>query len=613
MFNKIFRIIASIFAIIFLMGISIYDFSATEKSDAENAAAWKKLSKSGMASNIDTPGVTPVFKEAPVNINSLPLRDNPNIYQYDDPDSVVTMYVTVWQGTSSDNTNHTWKEVNDSTKFFFENMEQVEVNKADALIQVGDENGPTPGELGYGDILPNSIISIRGNTASMAPQKSYKIELFDQAGEWRGQKTIVLNKHFDDITRVRNKLCFDLMKSIPNMVSLRTQFVHLYVRDQTIVPPETLFKDYGLFTQIEQPNKKFLTNHLLDRYGQLYKAIMFEFYRYPDQIRLADDPLYSEEEFSKVLEIKGNKDHSKLIQMLDDVNNWAIPIEHTFAKYFDADNYFTWMAFNILIGNVDTDAQNFFLYSPQNSEKWYFLPWDYDGALMRQDREINNDYPLSQREQGISDYWNGILHRRVLMVPKYREMLDQKIKEMYDFLTPERLNDTLNVYRPVVEPYVAKMPDILYLNGTIETYDYANSLIPDEPVINYELYKESIKYPMPFYLGSPEDLGATYRFNWDAAYDFNAQDINYHLEVATDWDFKDIVREATSINLAWVDVPYLQPGTYYWRVMATNENEKEQLPFDYFLDSEDYPHYGMKHLYVSAEGKIVEDKSGEVK
>ena len=54
--------------------------------------------------------------------------------------------------------------------------------------------------------------------------------------------------------RFRNKLTYDLMKKIPQMLSLRTQFVHLYVKDNTDGTSDS-FADYGLYTQVEQLNK----------------------------------------------------------------------------------------------------------------------------------------------------------------------------------------------------------------------------------------------------------------------------------------------------------------------------------------------------------------------
>lgn len=602
--RKIIRSIFVVLVVLFLFAVSLSSASNPgQKSGPSTKEIQNKLNQEAAGGVVvaSNDKITKVITD----INKAPLQDNPDIYQYDDPGSVVTMYLTVRRGNDLENTNHTWAEVNDATKFFFLSMEHIEVPKAEAILQIGDENGPLPGQLGYGTQVTNATVQIRGSGTSLQPQKSYKIELFSNSGEWRGQRTIALNKHPNDETRIRNKLAFDLMKTIPNMVSLRTQFVHLYVKDETADPTSESFEDYGLFTQIELPNQRFLKNHLLDQYGQLYKTVMFEFYRYPDKIRTADDPLYDPDAFSTVLEIKGNKDHSKLIQMLDDVNNWGIPIETTFEKYFDEDNYFTWMAFNILVTNVDTNAQNFYLYSPQNGHKWYFLPWDYDGAFSR--IKFEEDAELSSISQGISNYWGVVLHRRVLMVPAYRQKLDDKIHELLNYLTPELLNNMVNVYRPVSDQYVTRMPDIAHLQGSLQTYDWAYSVIPDEPRLNYKLYKEGLEKPMPYYLGTPEDLkNGKYRFAWEEAYDFDAEDINYHFMVATDWEFKNIVRDVTLKDTNQIEVPELEPGTYFWRVLATNESGYTQEPFDFYVDSNYLPHYGMKYLYISPDGKILE-------
>ncbi|MEA3350792.1 MAG: CotH kinase family protein, partial [Chloroflexota bacterium] len=569
--KKAINIILVIIAVILLVVASIQSLAASEENEEQI----------DLSELINTPQSS-VEKDLPPDINDLPLRDNMDLYQYDAPDSVVTMYVTVREGNASDNTDHTWQEVNDFTKFFVVGVGNLEVGKAEAILQIGDENGPIPGEVGYGEIVPNATIQIRGNTASRRPQKSYKIVLRDRAGEWRGQSTISINKHFGDEIRVRNKLCFDLLKDIPDIVTLRTQFVHLYVKDETSEPPSDVFVDYGLFTQVEQPNTRFLRNHLLDRDAQLYKPNFFEFYRYPNQIRLADDPLYDEELFSTILEIKGNRDHSKLIQMLEDVNNLAIPIEQTFEKYFDADNYFNWLAFNLLVGNIDTQSQNYYLYSPQNSQKWYFLPWDYDGALFRQSTEIIDVQPYEYWEKGVGNYWGGVLHRRVLEVDKYRQMLDAKIDELMVFLTPERLESMLNTYRTVTDYYITRMPDLLHLPATIEEYDLAYGTLPNEIQINYQLYLESLDVSMPFYLGTPKVSGNKIQFVWDESYDFDAQEINYHFIVSRDWEFQDIVVEEKTTNFTTAQIDMLDSGTYFWRVTATNEAGKVQYPFDYY-------------------------------
>lgn len=549
---------------------------------------------------------SPIQFQPPADVDELPLQDNQEIYQFDDPDSIVTLYVTVRLGNPAENSNYTWAEVNAFDKWIYGSKSaDLVVGKAEALVQFGDESGPLPGELGYGEFVPNATIQIRGASTSAMPQKSYKIELFPGAGQWRGQSTIALNKHIFDYTRVRNKLNYDLMKQIPGLVSLRTQFVHLYVKDETVPEPGQNFVDYGLFTQIEQINRQFLENHLLDRNGQLYKATSFEFYRYPDEIRLADESRYDEAAFSNILEIKFDaKDHSKLIQMLDNVNDYSLPIEQTLEKYFDPENYFTWMAFNILVGNIDTQNQNFYLYSPHHSNKWYFLPWDYDDALSRLRRD-EFEYPNQHWETGIANYWGGVLHNRVLRSEKYRAMLDDKINELMKFLTPERIDLMLQIYRPVVEPYIYRDPDRIYIDHP-EYFARQYELIPSEVQNNYALYLESLEQPMPFYLGTPARVENSLQFIWDEAYDFDAENIAYHFEVSTDFDFSNIIYQKDTMNITSVDTEMFPPGDYFWRVIATNESGKTQYPFDAYFDENSPPHDGMKFFTITPDGQVIE-------
>ncbi|MBE0671824.1 MAG: CotH kinase family protein [Anaerolineales bacterium] len=595
--KSFFRIVTIIAAVLFLIYVSIISLPA-------GAATIDK------DMTIATLLVTPPFG-APVaqqvgTIDELPFRDNAVVYENDNPGSVVTMYLTIRKGNSTDNTDYTWEQVNDFTKYWLTDNQVPVVGKAEVIVQFGDEKGPLPGEVGYSALTPNGTIQIRGATTSLAPQKSYKVELFNNAGTWRGQSTINLNKHIYDETRFRNKLSFDLLKVVPDMISLRTQFIHVYVKDETTDPVQTKFVDYGLFTQVEQPNKRFLESRLLDRDGQFYKVNDFEFYRYPDEIRLVTDPLYDADAFSLRLEIKGNKDHTKLIQLLDDVNNEAIPIEQTFEKYFNSDNYFTWMAFNILVGNLDTQSQNYYLYSPKNGTKWYIIPWDYDDAFPLQNKPDLVSYQISSWENGVSNYWGVILHRRILGVEKYRQLLDEKILELMNILTPQRIENLIHLYQPVVDKYTQVLPDSYYLPSDPAKARKIADAIPDDIETNYDLYTESLKKPMPFYLGSPTVEEGRLSFSWDESYDFNGEDISYHFVIAKDWTLNEIVYDQVLINTTNVQVNFLDPGGYFWGVTATNESGYMQYPFDNYYDIDGQSHPGLKRFYITPEGEVLE-------
>ena len=227
------------------------------------------------------------------------LKDIDSLYA-GDRDDVVCFYVTVMGGNAADGTDHTLEEVNSYLNL--QGMTGVEKIRTEVILQVGDEEGPLEGEFGFSDISSNATMNVRGRTSTGYGQKSYRISLFDGAGYWNGQKAIALNKHPADVTRLRNALYFRLLEEVPAIPSLRTRFVHLYVRDLTAENPEDVFLDYGLYTQVELPNNRYLRNHGLSVNGSLYKANLCEMYRYPESLKLATDPDYDAAAFGEILE-----------------------------------------------------------------------------------------------------------------------------------------------------------------------------------------------------------------------------------------------------------------------------------------------------------------------
>lgn len=534
------------------------------------------------------------------------LRDNDAIYEDDDEDSVVTMYLTVREGNSAEHTDHTWTEINTYSKYWYEerNIPQYAV---EGILQVGDENGPVPGEVGYGELIPNAIIKIRGQTSTRQEQKNYKIELKDDAGEWRGQQTINLNKHVSDGLRYKNKLAYDLMKDIPQMMSARTQFVHLYVKDET-AGGSGVFEDYGLYTQVEQINKTYLKSHGLNNNGHLYKIEFFEFMRYEDGIKLATDPTYDLDTFEDYLEVKGDDDHSKLIAMLEDVNDYSIPIEETVEKWFDTENLFYWMGFHILTGNTDTNSRNYFLYSPLNVNKFYVISWDNDGSFANAQARIKGDIgEYGSWQSGISNYWGNILYQRMFKVKEYRDGLTAAIEDLrMNYLTEERINSLTTAYRPIVKPYVYRMPDIMYTPLNPNEYEMAANALAGEINENYQAYLESLERPMPFYIGVPENTGDSLRLHWDVAYDFDGENITYSVELATDYLFQNMLFSEEGLRIPEAEVATLPAGQYFIRVTATNASGKTQTAFDYYtIDNGKI--FGTKCFYVLEDGTIEQD------
>ena len=103
-----------------------------------------------------------------------------------------------------------------------------------------------------------------------------------------------------------------------------------------------------------------------------------------------------------------------MIAMLEDVNDYSIPIEETVEKWFDTENIFYWMGFHILMGNEDTQSRNYYLYSPLNMDKFYFISWDNDGMLNAQEEEVRGvQGHRGSWEDGIGNYWGVSFSKNV--------------------------------------------------------------------------------------------------------------------------------------------------------------------------------------------------------
>lgn len=534
----------------------------------------------------------------------LHIRDKNLLYDMYDNTEIVTMYLTVSSGNEAEGTDHTWEEVNTYSAYDYDRM-GVDRYKVAGLLQVGDKNGLIPGELGFGQVSPNCTVQIRGQSSSRNPQKNYKISIKDNKGDWRGQTTIALNKHQGDGLRFRNKMAFDLLTGVDELMSLRTTFVRLFVKDTT-AGGNGKFQDYGIYTQVEQLNKTALKAHGLDNRGHLYKVNFCEFYEYEDIIVKKDDPRYDLKKFEEILEIKGDDDHTKLIEMLKKVNDYSIPIEEILDEHFDLENIAYWMAFQLMVGNVDTQSRNFYIYSPQNIDRWYILPWDMDGMLSRTQYKLTGRTDYEEWESGVSNYWGNVLFQRCLKSETYRKALDDAVNDIKEYLSKERVDSYVKTYAKLLKPYIYSGRDLIYTRLTAAQYDKVANSINAEIADNYVRYKESLEKPMPFYIGVPQKKGDGYTVEWESSYDFGGEDVTYTFELARDYHFRNPIVKQTDLRIPTASFGKLRAGQYFMRVKAQNESGQTQVAFDcYILELGKV--YGTKCFYIDRNGKVTED------
>lgn len=517
-----------------------------------------------------------------VSTQQIAITDKASLYS-NDPVDVIKMYVTV----VPDENPHTLEDVNNDSDPHDDFAPEVSVVfSTDSFAK--------------GETKANAKMRLRGRTARTATQKSYRIKLNKKADLWRSSRHIQLNKHAYELSRVRNKLSFDLIATIPNITSLRTQFVHLFVNDT----------DYGLYTQVEYTGPSYLVSRELKK-GNLYKAESFEFFPYPDFLKMETDPSYNKTAFEKKLEIKDSSDHTHLLKMLAAINDEDADFAKIFPTHFNLANYTTWLAINIIVGNYDTNSQNFYLYRPEDNTVWYILPWDYDDAWGFYDSPGQS--PLPKWQQGIGNWWGIPLHQRFLKVSKFRAALTEKVKELKDnYLSTAKIEKRLSAYKAIVKKYVSSEPDVSHLPATqssekeqLSEWEKQYDGLSTQIAINYQRFIDSMASPMPGYLGEAQYDGSTFSVEWDASFQFSNKEFYYDFAISKtpvfaseDLLFEQKQHPETQISTAL----QLTAGTYYYRLIIRDQAKPEtkwQTASDTYQDEEtDTKYSGVKQFTV---------------
>lgn len=530
------------------------------------------------------------------------LKDNKALYEEDD-DGVITMYLTVGRGNEGEDTDHTWTEVNSYPLDYYEEK-GLEPYKCEAVLQIGDEDGPLSGEFGYTDRTANATVQLRGRGASAWPQKSYRIKLKDGSGSWRNQQTITLNKHVSDPMRFKNKLAYSLMEDIPQMLAARTQFVHLYVKDKT-EGEDGLFVDYGLYTQVEQVNKKYLRNRSFDNDGALYQATEnFDWQLHEDSIMAATDPAYDKERFEQYLEIDGSEDHASVVQLLTAVNDEDTSIADIVDKYFEADNLYYWMAFHILMGNTDVLDGSYYLYNARGQDRWYFISWNNAGILEEGYNALDDISYDRSWQKGIFLFTDTVLFERILKDASCREALNAAVEDLKkNYLSEKNLQEKIDSYSQTVEEYLYRLPDVTYARVTREEYEELAQGLLSEVEENYAAYQESMSAAWPFHILTPENAGSQTVLSWEEAYRYDGGKVTYTVELARDYTFSEnILQETTEETSCRTDA--LAAGQYFLRVRAEGEDGIRQDAYEYYGTEEGTKCCSTLCFYVQNDGSI---------
>lgn len=514
------------------------------------------------------------FEEEKAILNGQPFEENKDLYDCDP--SLYDVYISVFP-TPNEN-----GEMLDYSAFSKHKALDHSYNPLlNCNIQILEED-QQPDPLTSLD-SKNATIRVRGNSSRGAAIKNYKIKLDEEAGSFKGQTTLNINKHIRDQMKLTTKFQTDLLSKVMGLGSYQTYFMRVWLRDASKPADEQKFEYQGLFTEIEQPNKAYLEKRGLSTRGSLYKAEDFAFLQY-DEIKNTDDPAYDQEAFESRLSIcEGGEDHSAIIAAVNAVNDRSTPFDEVLDTYFSEDNLLTWIAFSLLVKNEDILNHNFLLYNNGYSDTIYFIPWDMDAALRFDDHHDTKDGRRTQRS--IQKLNQSVLIRRFLRMDGTVEKIKQKMEELLDGpLSEKNIDELLDSYRPVLEKTLGKEPGQGFMYFEPEEYWEEVDKLAANIRNQKSILEEVILYPVPNFVSFPT-LNEDYYLElaWEPSYSYQQLPIHYNVEIYSDYECKDLLYKKTDITDTYhVTEKTFDPGTYFLLVKSIDSEGHEQISMEHY-------------------------------
>jgi len=267
---------------------------------------------------------------------------------------------------------------------------------------------PGPGADGVLLSTPGFSLENSGNRTLGAPKRSWKVAL-EGAGHGgahlAGMARVNLKSMYNDPSQMREALAWRLFRGA-GIPAARHTYAKLAF-DGTY---------YGLFSLIEQVDKRFLKDHFGDNdRGNLYKAYCGDVGCATLQHRTGpggDDSgrqYFAADDDDRTYRLKTNEDdpgagsYDDLAALIKAINGIGLPggdgrfgtdaFRESVDAIMNAPAFLRWAAVNLLLGSWDNyyaTPSNYYLYNSgrlgagddfMNAPYFTFIPWDYDNCL----------------------------------------------------------------------------------------------------------------------------------------------------------------------------------------------------------------------------------------
>lgn len=221
-----------------------------------------------------------------------------------------------------------------------------------------------------GVTVGNVGIRYKGNStlARAGNKKSFNIDMNEYVVDQRflGLNELNLNNSVLDPSMEREVTAYELFLAF-GVRAPCANYARVYVNDEY----------WGLYVNVEEVDKRFLTRAFGDNDGNLYKQYSTASLEYRGPTASA----YDDGTYQKKTNETAN-DWSDLIALcellaIDDLAR----IENELPARFDVDAYLRWLAANTFLSHIDAYtgfANNYYLYRDPTTNRLTYIPWDLD-------------------------------------------------------------------------------------------------------------------------------------------------------------------------------------------------------------------------------------------
>ncbi|MBI2258079.1 MAG: CotH kinase family protein [Flavobacteriia bacterium] len=293
-------------------------------------------------------------------------------------------------------------------------------------------------------------IKLKGNSSYGHPgtKKSFKIDInkYNKGSDYDGLKMLNFNNCFKDPTFMREKIFFDLCKSL-GIPAPRVNYANVYMNGEF----------WGFYNVVEQVDDQFLDYGILDDNGNLFKAGDNSNGNLPADLKYYGA---NSTDYDGRYELKTNEDindWSDLISLISWINNSSDEdFSSQFSTHMNKQKFLQSMALDNLFANLDAyinSARNYYIYHNSTTNLWEWIKWDgnesfgqYTGGpdtgnlIQLAPNYVATSRPLLQRVMSVSSV--------------YQDYLNEYCSIKNNFFTSTYMNPRIDEIKNLIQSHV---------------------------------------------------------------------------------------------------------------------------------------------------------------